>query len=345
MSMEKKIPKDFYWKQYLFHNHDLVNVGIDNKEDAEFHYLQHGVSENRKYSAAPLCTKSINKLIDLDISFKIFKNSLEAIVLLVTGNETTNGLYDRFCHELEKHTDTTDINFVLITKSSMCEYIDINFFKKFFNNVTLISLDIPTKDDKYYYEDQNKTYNTISDYGYYAGPNYTFYESFRYLKRYNTCLFLECDCYFGNNWIDRLKNFVKYSGDFWICGSIFDGVLDYQHTTFNTRVDIINTHINGGTALYATGNEDFVKFLEISEEYLKAYVKEVNAKVPYDHFIRESLDISFRLFMKQNSTIARFINRKYLVNNLILNYSNPESKNIEISEIEKMYDFAVLHKK
>ncbi len=49
--------------------------------------------------------------------------------------------------------------------------------------------------------------------------------------------------------------------------------------------------------------------------------------------------------MKQNSTIARFINRKYLVNNLILNYSNPESKNIEISEIAKMYDFAVLHKK
>ncbi len=97
--MEKEIPKDFYWKQYLFHNHDLVNVGIDNKEDAEFHYLQHGVSENRKYSAAPLCTKSINKVIDRDISFKIFKNSLEAIVLLVTGNETTNGLYDRFCHD------------------------------------------------------------------------------------------------------------------------------------------------------------------------------------------------------------------------------------------------------
>ena len=37
--MTQKLPNNFEWKQYLFHNYDLVSAGIDNQEDAEKHYL------------------------------------------------------------------------------------------------------------------------------------------------------------------------------------------------------------------------------------------------------------------------------------------------------------------
>ena len=344
--MTQELPNNFEWKQYLFHNYDLVSAGIDNQEDAEKHYLQYGKDEERDYRATPLCAITIDKLINNDIELTKFNNSLEAVVLLLTGKEVENGLYSRFCTELETHTDPVDLDFVIITKQNLKQAIDIELFQKLFNSVTVICIDIPKEYDIYYDEDSAKEYATIPDYGYYSGPNYIFYKSFDWLQKYNTCLFLECDCYFGNNWANRLKGFVRYSGDFWICGSIYDGTEQKIKDVGSKRLTVMNTHINGGTALYATGNKEFLKFLHLSENYLKSYVQEVNPKVAYDYFIKESLDCLFTLFIDPNNIkVAKFINRKYLVNNLILNYSDKASENVEISDINETYDYAILHKK
>lgn len=40
---------DFDWKNYLFLNPDLEKGGIKNKIDAFYHYVSHGINENRKY--------------------------------------------------------------------------------------------------------------------------------------------------------------------------------------------------------------------------------------------------------------------------------------------------------
>ena len=345
-SMENQLPTNFKWKQYLFHNYDLVSAGIHTQKEAEQHYLEYGKDENRDYRSTPLCSPAIDELINIDIEPTKFKNSLEAVVLLMTGNELSNGLYMRFCEELEKHTYSVDLDFVVVTKQNMQNSIDIKFFKQFFNSVTIICLDIPKEYDIYYDKNSDKEYATIPDYGYYSGPNYTFYKSFDWLQKYNTCLFLECDCYFGKDWLNRLRGFVKYNGSFWMCGSIYDGTEHKPKDSGSKRLTVGNTHINGGTALYATGNQQFIKFLKLTENYLKSYVQEVNAKIAYDYFIKESLDCLFTLFIDSKSiATAKFINRQYLVNNLILNYSDEDSQKINKDEIESFYDYAILHKK
>jgi hypothetical protein len=42
-----KLPKDFYWREYLVLYKDLSN--ITNKEDAINHYINHGMYEKREY--------------------------------------------------------------------------------------------------------------------------------------------------------------------------------------------------------------------------------------------------------------------------------------------------------
>ena len=93
--MTQKLPNNFEWKQYLFHNYDLVSAGIDNQEDAEKHYLEYGKDEARDYRATPLCAMMIDKLVNNDIELTKFNNSLEAVVLLLTGKEIENGLYSK----------------------------------------------------------------------------------------------------------------------------------------------------------------------------------------------------------------------------------------------------------
>lgn len=49
MKKESKIPPDFNWKIYLQLNHDLTENGLCNQQQAETHYLKHGIDEGRIY--------------------------------------------------------------------------------------------------------------------------------------------------------------------------------------------------------------------------------------------------------------------------------------------------------
>ena len=49
MKKESSIPPDFDWKIYLQLNHDLTKNGLCNQQQAETHYLKHGIDEGRIY--------------------------------------------------------------------------------------------------------------------------------------------------------------------------------------------------------------------------------------------------------------------------------------------------------
>ena len=49
MKKESKIPPDFNWKIYLELNYDLTENGLCNQQQAETHYLTHGIDEGRVY--------------------------------------------------------------------------------------------------------------------------------------------------------------------------------------------------------------------------------------------------------------------------------------------------------
>jgi hypothetical protein len=278
-----------------------------------------------------------NKLID-------YKNHLDCICLLLTGNEVIDGQYDAWIHDINNSIRyyepnmqiSKNLDLVIITHKKFINSININLIADLFKNIKILDINIPQEYD---------FYNDITDqsdltYGYRSGPNYTFFTTFQHLYNYNTTLFLECDCYLSQDWLEKIYQYSKNSGSFWISGSTYDG---YNMATYH---DISNQHLNGGICLYATGCQEFTNFMKFCFNLLPDYVKYYLKGIPYDYLIYKIIEDYFN-YDDKHKELWQFIKRKYTVNNLIYNYSTNSTydTSIDLSYITKKYSAAIVHKK
>ena len=284
-----------------------------------------------------------NFLSDTDIYYD--NNILESIALLVTGTEFNDGQYQymlsKILHSL--HASDTNrffakkIDFNIIVASSNND-IDISntysILKQYFKDVSILSVDIPE-----YYNFYDKVDESCNlKYGYKSGPNYCFFKAFEQFSQYNTTLFLECDCALIGNWLGKVYNYCRFSNQFWISGSHYDGhnLEHYGH--------IANQHLNGGSSLYATGHSGCMNFIKLCFELLPLYVEKYSKNIPYDYCIYQIIEDYFN-FDHANRHIWQFIKRNYLHNNIILNYSTHKDIDVTLEHILKFYSPAIIHQK
>lgn len=323
--------KEDYDKFYL-----VAETLMDLSEDVYFEDIQDFVCfREQNFKEKNIDFFEIN-LIDIKKFIKfddlIFtKNKLECICLLLTGKELLDGSYNSFIEQLAKTNlkYSKEIDFKIFSKNK----IDLEFFKNYFKNVYLVDIKIPEEYDFYLKEYDEKKQNL--KYGEKSGPNYVFYKIFDYLKMYNTTLFLECDCVFSEDWIEKIITYTE-NNRFWISGSTYDG---YNNAPI---YDLVNTHINGGTALYATGNENFQKFIMFYKNVFFDYIKKYK-NFPYDYMIKKIIDDYFDSNIDKQ--IWNFIKRQYVYNNIIINLSKEKDYFEDIKTYERIYDFAIMHKK
>lgn len=286
---------------------------------------------------------NITEYINVDI-LSSFNNQLECVALLLTGNEINDGQYidwiQTITDSIERYPSnkffTKQLDLCIFTKINQTDMVDINLLKKYFRHIKVIGLDIPAQYDFYNH------LNSLSDlrYGYQSGPNYSFFQTFKYLSIYNTTLFLECDCYIADDWIQKLYNYTRFGGSFWISGSVYDGMNVFGYH------DIANQHLNGGVCLYATGCAAFISFMKFCFNLLPEYVSNYMDNIPYDYLIYKIIEDYFD-FDDNNRKIWQFIKRQYTHNNMIYNYSTKSKTDLQedIVSISNKYNFAIIHKK
>ena len=263
------------------------------------------------------------------------QNNLESVCLLLTGDEFEKKLFDHFKSQINKtNTDITKkIDFNVLLKNNDKNQYELDFLNNF-RSVNIIKLDVPIQYDFYSKKDEIFDYK----YGKFSGPNYVFFNAFEHLKKYNTTLFLECDCFLSEDWIDKIYNYVKFSGGFWVSGAVYDGVNN------DVLDSLLNSHINGGTCLYKTSDESFQDFIKFCFDMLPIFVKLHNENMPYDFYIKFLIDYHFDHDLK-NRSIWQFIRRLYTKNNLITNYSTKNDIKEDVEKIFEKYNCAVIHKK
>lgn len=270
------------------------------------------------------------------------KNYLECICLLVTGNELSSGLYTHLENQIRKTIGSNNhicnnIDFKIIIKDTDQQYYNIDFLKQF-KSVEFIKLHIPEEYDFYRQNNMIVLDKDKHKYGTCSGPNYVFFNSLSYLTSYNTTLYLECDCFLNYQWIEHLFNYVNSSGGFWISGAIYDGKNNFASN------NLVNSHLNGGICLYKTSDNCFQSFMKLCLDMLPTYIISYNEKIPYDMYIKYLIDYHFDNDLT-NRDIWQFIRRQYVHNNLILNYSTKNDKNIDVDSIFNLYQCSIIHKK
>ena len=283
--------------------------------------------------------------MNINNAIQSFKNKLECVSLLTTDLEIENKKLDQIIYSIIENTkieDAIGIDLNIIVNKQVC--IDkkinhqINYLKKIFNNVLIINLNLDEKEDIYIKTSAEKeSIEKIPDHGFKSGPNLVFFRTIKICSKYNTTLLLETDCFLFENWLKRIKNYVENANGFWISGSLYDGDI------YGKSNSILMTHINGGTGLYATGCPSFQQFIAQSEYYLIEKIKQGINTLAYDCAIKMFIDENID---KRNEDLPmwKFISRNYLPNKLIGNYSI-EKKPKSIEEIQRKFNFAILHKK
>lgn len=281
---------------------------------------------------------NIGNILDKQL-MHLVNNKLENICLLLNGKELEDGQYEHFLKNFANSIKSSEENSFfasLIDFNIYTQYdsssINIEPIKDIFNNVKIIHIDIPEKYDFYNHPKPN------SDllYGYKSGPNYCFFKAFEYLTTYNTTLFLECDVVFGNNWLERIYNYTRFSDCFWVSGATYSG----KH--LQNLSSIVSRHINGGICLYATSNPYFLRFVNFCFNMTPLYIKHHMDHMPYDYIIYQIIE-DFYDFDHDNREICQFIVNQYKTNNLILNYSTNSDIDVDINEIQKKYNPALIH--
>jgi len=268
---------------------------------------------------------------------KPYSNKLESATLLLTGKEIETGDFDIFVQRLtdsitksdRKYSKLLDFN---ISTQHQIPTNSIDILKKYFNRVNVIHLDIPEKYNTYKLDEPCPLYGKT------AGPNYCFFETISKLKNYNTTLLLECDVFFERGWLSQVYNYCLYSGNFWVSGS-----KNYGYNTQSIH-NVANEHINGGVALYATGNDNLQAWIGFCKQVLPSYVKHTMPDMPYDYLLYFTIH-DFCNYDIQHYEIWRFIRNHYVNNKLIFNLSSFYEKYINPEEFKKHYPFYILHKK
>jgi hypothetical protein len=349
-----EIPSDFDEIFYQNNYSDLSGYwypwakdnGFSEKQRLFHHYYLYGKKEGRhknqqqKY-AYKIKTPNISKIIPR-VSLKHFTNNLECIVLLVTDNEIQNGQYIELVNRLISNTTKEEIqkiHFKIIVNNIGC-CVEIKALKTLFSNVEIIDLNLNAEEDLYL-KDNTRKLEKIPKYGRKSGPNIMFYRAIGICKNYNTTLFLETDCFFRKKWLQNLKDFVNHSNGFWISGAIYDGFVPTKAESE------ISTHINGGVGLYATGNEIFQLFIDKSELFLIENIKNGSVELAYDISIKMYIDniVNTNIANNEDILVAKFINRQYLPNKIIGNFSTIKDTSITLEQIQDMYNYYIIHKK
>ena len=316
------------------------------KERLFNHYDKFGKIESR-YKNAKQKNRTSTKRISINnifpLSSLVYKaNRLECISLLVTNIEIQNGQYDTFINRLIKHIkkkESQKLDFKIIVNQKNNHSIETQHLQDFFKNVDIIYLNL-NENENLYIKD-NRQLNKVPPYGRKSGPNIMFYKALEICKQYNTTLFLETDCFFNSSWLSKLKKFIDNCNGFWISGAVYDGVVPVKAGSE------IATHINGGVGLYATGNETFQSFMKYCESFLVEEIANGLVGLAYDIGIKMYLDyISNTSFTnKEDILVCKFIHRHYLPNKIIGNFSTTNDNYIDIEEINRIYNYYIIHKK
>ena len=275
-------------------------------------------------------------------SFEFTPNKLECICILLTKNEIDNGAYEKFIDRLKNNTtikESTGIDFRIINNKYINKsQLRIDTLKSIFKNVEIINLKLTPQEDLYIKE-ATPSLLYVPKHGIKSGPNLMFFKSIRKFKEYNTILMMETDCFVKKRWLSKIKNFVVHSNGFWISGATYDGVIHCKAGSY------MMTHINGGTGLYATGDKNFQIFIDKAEEFIVNKIKNM-PYLAYDcgikMFIDENIDKATKI---EDILLWKLINRQYLPNKLIGNFSVDKDECLKIEDIDRMFNYYIIHKK
>jgi hypothetical protein len=348
--IDKDFDENFYLEEYpdvkVYFQH-LVNVPI---RDRLFdHYNKFGKIESRFKNKTEKLQQEIDKTnLSSKISLKDFtftSNKLECVCLLLSHNEVSNGAYSdfiqRFCNSI-KRQETQNIQFVILTNRTIPEMeLEIKKLESIFvKNIQIINASLSIEEDIYVKQSKDSLIKTLP-YGTKSGPNLLFFKAIEACKGYNTTLLLETDCFFQRGWLTKIKNFVSHSNGFWISGAIYDGKIACKASS------CMMTHINGGTALYATGNHNFQIFLRYAEQFILKKIKNGLIGLAYDYGIKMFIDgnINEQTHTKEDILVWKLVNRQYLPNKLIGNFSIESDRDLKIEDINKIYNYYIIHKK
>lgn len=337
--LDKDFDEVFYSTEYPDSlDYDKNNKEISLKKRLFAHYNFHGKKEGRFKN-----TKEKHSFIfnfkDLKYTeLKHFKNNLDCICLLTTNKEIEDGRCDEFIkHLVSKTKKIKKIDFKIIINNNSIKNPDLKKLKTLFDSVEIVNLKLSKKNDIY----TNNKPVLMPKYGLKSGPNLTFFNTIKLCNKYNTTLMLETDCILNTNWINDIYNYVKYSNGFLVSGAINDG------SSFSKSNSSILNHINGGTGIYATGNIILQKLIKILALFIEDQTQKNNPGLAYDYALKLLIDINIDNIEADINTknIWKFINRNYVQNNLIFNYSLLQDACVDKDIINKKYNYAVLHKK
>jgi hypothetical protein len=321
---------------------------IPQKEKLLHHYINFGKQEGRfknKYDQDKSfidIDKKISDIINVQ-NLKCPTNILECVCLLTTDKEIDGPQYQKFINRLIENTKknkiTKQIDFKIITNKKFKINLDLSKLQHIFANVELINLDLSSKDDVYIAHlspDQE-----LPRYGLKSGPNIAFLNTIKKMHTYNTTLLLETDCFLKHNWINDIYHYVKYVNGFLVSGALYDG------TVFTKSGSSMMNHINGGTALYATGNDILQKTIDLLFIFLEKQVQNNMPGLAYDYAFKLMIDnnINNSYNKIKERKIWQFINRHYLPCKLIINCSTPIDKHLDKNELMIKYNYSILHQK
>jgi hypothetical protein len=278
--------------------------------------------------------------IPTEIVGKSTTRALECIALNTTTKEILSGRFETFMNRLLECTVPTDttrsITLYIILNNTLRIDVAKEWIPKLahvFKSVDVISLDIAAIDDLYVMNPRKD--ETCGKYGFISGPYVMFSKTMYLCQRYNTTLLIETDCFLSENWVEKIYNYTKYVGGFWISGATYDGRTNF----WGNR--IMFEHING-VALYATSNIDFISFLKKFEEYF-VFIVTQNKFWGYDFAIRAM--VNYFLEDANCSYYWRIVNRNIITTQFIINSSSSVDNVSMEKEIKSAYDYAILHKK
>ena len=245
-----------------------------------------------------------------------------------------------FVSRISKTTDrvvSRRIDLVIVVNNDEFDP-DIEVLGRLFKSVRKISLNMSAEDDVYVRTGRESKYlekNPVPKYGLKSGPNLMFLKTMDLLKKYDTSLLIETDCHLGKDWLGSLERYVLGSNGFWISGATYDGGVFTKAGTANL------CHLNG-VALYATGDRDFQAFIGHLDSFIVEYVA-LMPHLAYDFAIK--LMVDFGVDHGADHGFWVFVNRNFVVNKHIFNFSTQEDKDLDEEEIRLMYNYAVLHNK
>ena len=346
------IDSDFDYRFYLEEYPDVKdyykhNTSIPLEQKLFHHYINYGKSEGRlpkrPEEISIVEIKGHNKLDISELSF--YANKLECITILVTEQEIAAGLLDSLFIKIRNSTlfkETRNIVFKIVVNNIKNHEtkIDAAIMSALFTDIEVINLQLSVEEDLYI-RDQKKIPEIVPKYGTKSGPNVMFYQALDICKTYNTTLLLETDCFLKPLWLSKLKDFIDASNGFWISGATYDGIVPFKADSE------MSTHINGGVALYATGNKAFQKFMSQSEDFLTERIRmgltglayDINIKAYIDYLIKHHIDTI------EDILASKFILRQYLPNKIIGNFSSPMDISTPLEQIQTLYNYYIVHKK